>query len=159
MTRRVMWIALLAACLAPTAFAAPAAAPARLRSVTLHVFNRVFQGFHDRVVAVPNKEFRVGDTEYSARIVQFVPNFSLDLKTHKVTSLTPEPKNPAFHIVVSRNGAPHDTLWAFFNMPPHFGSKEVLAFVATNVEFTNYPPLASQDSLAILIRQREGGAH
>jgi hypothetical protein len=137
--------------------ARPGAAPAKFRTVTLHIFSRVFGNFHDKVEAVPNREFRVGDTEYTARIIRFEPDFSLDLKTRKASSMSGEPNNPAFQIVVKRKGAPHDTSWAFFNMPPHFSARSQLAFVATRIEFTNRPPLESQDSLALRIKEREGG--
>lgn len=148
----------------PAAHAAPSAAksstaPAKLKSVTLHILNRVFSSFHDKVVAVPNKEFRVGDTEFTFRIIRFEPDFTLDLKHHKVTSRSGEPNNPAFQIVVSRGGAAHDTSWAFFNMPPHFGAKQELAFVATRIEFLNRPTLASKDSIAMRIEAQEGAAH
>lgn len=144
-----------------TSAPAPAAAgkgPAKLKNVTLHIFSRVFPNFHDKVVAVPNKSFRVGDTEYTARLIRFEPDFSMDIKNRKVVSMSGEPNNPGFQIVVTKAGAAHDTSWAFFNMPPHFSAKSQLAFVATRIEFLNRPVLESQDSLAIKIRQREGGA-
>ena len=170
MSRRlVLFAALALLASAPVRAAAPAApsatrpatssaAPAKLKSVTLHILNRVFAGFHDKVVAVPNKEFRVGDTEFTFRIIQFEPDFTLDLKRHKVTSRSGEPNNPAFQIVVSRGGAAHDTSWAFFNMPPHFGVKQELAFVATRIEFLNRPALASKDSIAMRLEAQEGAA-
>lgn len=139
--------------------ATPGAAPARFKRVTLHVFNRVFSNFHQKAVAVPNREFRVGDTEYSARIIRFEPDFTLDTKSRKVRSRSGEPRNPAFQIVVSRAGSPRDTTWAFFNMPPHFGVREELAFVATEIVFVNRPSLVSQDSIAVRIRNQEEGAH
>jgi hypothetical protein len=61
--------------------------------------------------------------------------------------------------VVTRNGTPTDTSWAFFNMPPHYGPREVLAFVATRIEFTNRPVLASRDSLAMKLEKPEGESH
>ena len=66
----------------------------------------------------------MGDTEYTARVVEFVPDFTMDLKTRKVTSRGTEPKNPAFKIIVKKNNVPTDTTWAFFNMPPHFARTE-----------------------------------
>lgn len=63
--------------------AATGKAPAQFKNVTLHIFSRVFPNFHDKVVAVPNRVFRVGDTEYTARVIRFIPDFSLDLKTRK----------------------------------------------------------------------------
>ncbi len=163
--RRSFALAALVGLLAavPVLAAAPASAPsgaakgpAKYRNVTLHIFSRVFPNFHDKVVATPNKSFRVGDTEYSARIIRFEPDFSLDIKTRKAMSMSGEPNNPAFQVVVSKAGVPHDTSWAFFNMPPHYSAKAHLAFVATRIEFVNRPVLESQDSLAIRIRQREG---
>ncbi|MFN8586575.1 MAG: hypothetical protein U0704_02150 [Candidatus Eisenbacteria bacterium] len=142
---------------APSA-AAPAGVP-KLKNVTLHIFNRVFPSFHDKVVAQRGVEFRVGDSEYTARIVDYVPDFTLDLKTHKVTSRGTEPKNPAFKLIVKKGNVPQDTTWAFFNMPPHFARKSLIAFVATEINFTNRPALVSQDSLAIQIRKREGETH
>ena len=70
---------------------APAAAgkgPAKLKNVTLHIFSRVFPNFHDKVVAVPNKSFRFGDTEYTARLIPCDPDFSMDNKNRKVTSMS-----------------------------------------------------------------------
>jgi hypothetical protein len=169
MSRRAILFAALIHMLGLTALAAfaatpaappktAAAGPAKYKNVTLHIFSRVFPSFHDKVVAVPSREFRVGDTEYTARVIRFEPDFSLDIKTHKAVSMSGEPNNPAFQVVVSRKGAPHDTSWAFFNMPPHYSPKAELAFVATRIEFTNRPVLESQDSLAIKIKQREGEA-
>ncbi|MBI5169080.1 MAG: hypothetical protein HZA61_06305 [Candidatus Eisenbacteria bacterium] len=135
--------------------AAQAGAP-KLKNVTLHIFNRVFPSFHDKVTAVPSTEFRVGDTEYTARVVEFVPDFAMDIKTKKIMSRGPEPKNPAFKIIVKKGKVPTDTTWAFFNMPPHFARTSLLAFVATEITFTNRPSLVSQDSLALQIRKREG---
>lgn len=151
---------------APTHPATPAhprkAGPYRgtpFKSVTLHISNRVFPNFHDRVIASPGREFRVGDTDYTATVIDFVPDFSLDLKSHKVTSRGTEPKNPAFRIAVARAGAETDTTWAFFNMPPHYGPRDVLAFVATRIEFTNRAPLVSTDSLAMKYEKSEGDRH
>lgn len=139
--------------------AGPGGSAARLKAVTLHIFNRVFPGFHDKVVAKPNVEFRIGDTDYTARLIRFVPDFDLNLGTHAIANRSGEPKNPAFQIEVKREGKVRDTTWAFFNIPPHYTVRNQLGFVATRVEFTNRPVLESQDSLAIRLRQQEGGAH
>ena len=160
MSRRLVLAALLAllAIAGSRSVTSAAGGPPKLKSVTLHIFNRVFTSFHDKVVAVPNREFRVGDTEFTARVIRFEPDFALDLKSHKVTSRSAEPRNPAFQIEVSRKGTPHDTCWAFFNMPPHYGVREELAFVATRIEFANRPPLESRDSIAVRI-EGGGAAH
>ena len=76
-----------------------------------------------------------------------------------MTSRGDEPRNPAFHIVVARAGTPTDTSWAFFNLPPHYGPRDVLAFVATRIEFANRPALVSRDSLALKYEKSEGDSH
>jgi hypothetical protein len=133
----------------------PAAAPLKMKTVTLHVFHRAFEQFHDRVEAQYRREFRVGDTDYTATVVEFVPDFTMDLKTRKVTSRTQEPNNPAWRLIVRKRGVPQDTTWAFLNMPPHFARKSLIAFLATRATFENHAPVASRDSLAIRLMRTE----
>lgn len=163
MNRRAMWSgvvvvgALLAAVAAYAAPAAPArpAAPAapKVKSVTFQVYHRVFQNFHDEVTTPLRQEFRVGDSEFTAKVVEWVPDFDMDLKTRKVKSRGIEPKNPAFRIIVRKNNVPQDTVWAFVNMPPHFARKSLLAFLTSEVQFLDHAPIVSQDSLAIRARE------
>jgi hypothetical protein len=159
--RHLRLLLIAALCLLPggASGAGSVAPPAKLKSVTLHILSRVFPNFHDRVVAAPKREFRVGDSEYTAEVIRFEPDFTLDLNSHRITSRSGEPRNPAFQIVTRKSGVPHDTLWAFYNMPPHFGTKEVLAFIATRIDFTNRPTMESRDSLALQLERLSGAAH
>lgn len=160
MNRRMAWtgaaVALALSIGIPARGAAPPgpAAP-RVKSVTFHVFHRVFQGFQDRITTPMRTDFRVGDTEYTGRVLEWVPDFSMDLKTRKVVSRGSEPKNPAFRVVVRKDGVPRDTVWAFFNLPPHFAPKSQIGFMATEIQFVDRPPLQSQDSLAVRLRGQE----
>jgi len=86
------------------------------------------------------QEFPVGDTEMTARIIEFVPDFTIG-RDRKVTSRTNEPNNPAVRIVVKDKGAPHDTSWAFLNFPPHFSARAVLAFQVLRIDFENHEPV------------------
>jgi len=135
--------------------ATPAGAPPRVKTVTFHVFHRVFQNFQDRITVPLRQDFRIGDSEYTGRVIEWVPDFTMDLKTRKVVSRGHEPKNPAFRIVVRKAGLARDTVWAFFNMPPHFAPKSQIGFMATEIRFLDRPALQSQDSLAIRLRERE----
>lgn len=167
MTR--MWIGLVCLALAATAAVAQPTPPAsgspppkasaaqklKVQSVTLHIFHRAFENFHDQVEARPNQEFRIGDSNYTGVVTQFVPDFHYDMKTKKVSSRTNSPNNPAFRIVVKRGGQPQDTTWAFLNMPPHFAKKSLVAFLATRITFDNHEPVASRDSLAQRLMQLE----
>jgi len=99
------------------------------------------------------KEFRVGDTEYTGTIVDYVPDFAMALSGKgkkaiggKVTTRSQEPNNPAFKIVVKSKGTPTDTTWAMVNMPPHFARKSMLAFRVLRIEFANHPPVVSPDT-------------
>lgn len=143
--------AVLAAPAAPTA----AGAPPKVKTVTFHVFHRVFQNFQDRVTVPMRQDFRIGDSEYTGRVIEWVPDFTMDLKTRKVVSRGNDPKNPAFRIVVRKAGAARDTVWAFFNMPPHFAPKSQIGFMATEIQFLDRPALQSQDSLAIRLREQQ----
>jgi hypothetical protein len=136
-----------------TAPAAPAAP--KVKTVTFHVFHRVFQDFRQRVTTPLKQDFRLGDTDQTARVIEWVPDFTMDLKTRKITTRGTEPKNPAFRVIVRKAGVPQDTVWAFFNMPPHFAAKSLVGFMATDITFLDHAPMQSQDSLAVRLREAE----
>lgn len=115
----------------------------KVDAVTLDIRNRVWPDFHEEARVRLKEEFPVGDTDFSARVVEFVPDFSIDMKTRKVRSLSNEPRNPAVRIIVRQKGAPQDTTWAFLNFPPHFSRKSILAFQIKRLDFTDRPPLVA----------------
>jgi hypothetical protein len=131
-----------------TAPAAPAAvkptpshrAP-RFDAVTLLIRHRVFHDFADEQRVQLNKDFVIGDTDFKARVVQYVPDFMMDLKSRKIVSRTEHPNNPAFKIIVWKKKVPQDTTWALLNLPPHFARKSMLAFRAVRIDFLDRPPM------------------
>jgi len=160
--RRAIGAGVLAGLLAGAALAAQAppagqaaAAKLKLKTVDLHIFHRVFPDFHDRVDATLGKEFRIGDTEYTGTVIRFVPDFSMDLKTGRITTRSQEPNNPAWHVVVRKNGVPQDTSWAFLNMAPHFGQRSLIAFLAVRATFENHAEVTSRDTLARRLLEQE----
>jgi hypothetical protein len=126
--------------------AAPQSAAQKLRvkSLTLGVGHRVFTEFYDEATVRLNEEFRVGDTEYTAKVTEFVPDFTMDMATRRIVSRSNAPNNPALHVLVRRNGAPDDTTWAFLNMPPHYGRHSMLAFRILKLEFENHDPIVAR---------------
>jgi len=143
---------LLAAVIAPLAVAAPVdsgavrrevASTLKVRKATLIAVNRAFTAFNERIEARPRVRFPIGDTEYSARIVEFVPAFSMNIQKRKVFSYSKEPENPAFRIIVEKGGVPEDTTWAFLNMPPHYARNSLLAFLIERIEFENHAPVVA----------------
>jgi hypothetical protein len=142
--RRWTLHALTAGLIATTAswsVASPPAPTPRVSTVTLVIGNRVFPDFTDRQTVKLNQQFQVGDTDYSARIVQYVPDFTMDLKTGKIASRSSEPRNPAFKIIVKQKKVPQDTTWAMLNMPPHFARKSMLAFEIERIDFIGHDPV------------------
>ena len=141
--RRMVLPALIAGMIAITASWSAAAPPSspRVATVTLVIGHRAFPDFSDHQKVKLNVEFQVGDTDYSARIVQYVPDFTMDLKTGKIGTRSTEPRNPAFKIIVRQKKVPQDTTWAMLNMPPHFARKSMLAFEIDRVDFIGHDPV------------------
>jgi hypothetical protein len=130
----------------PAGAAQPAKPAYKLDTVTLGIRHRVFPDFLDLQQVRLKQRFVVGDTKYTATVVEFVPDFAMGLKSQKVISRSSEPNNPAFKIVVRLNGKPQDTTWAMLKMPPHFGRKSMLAFKVARIDFVGRPPLVNADT-------------
>jgi hypothetical protein len=120
----------------------------RVSTVTFGIRHRVFHDFSDRQMVKLNQDFLLGDTEFSARVVQYVPDFQMDLKRHKIFSLSDQPNNPAFKIIVRKGKVPQDTTWAFLKSPPHFGARSYFAFQVLRIDFVGRPPLGADTTLA-----------
>jgi hypothetical protein len=150
--KRGWWIGLtIGLFAAPVVFASVKPVPShrgpRLAAVTLDIRHRVFHEFADQQRVKLNQTFVVGDTDLSARVVQYVPDFALDLKTHRVFSKTDQPDNPAFKIIVWQKKVPQDTTWALLHLPPHFSRKSMLAFHVVRVDFLDRPPLIADTTM------------
>jgi hypothetical protein len=149
MNRRIRFAGLVVGCLGVTAVlparaGSPPAASGhgpKLDAVTFGILHRVFHEFRDVQRVKLNQDFPLGDTDYSARVVQYLPDFQMDLQNHRFFSLSEQPNNPAFKVVVRKGKAPQDTSWAFLKSPPHFSAKSYFAFHVMKVEFIGRPPL------------------
>jgi hypothetical protein len=125
-----------------------AAKAPRVETVTLSIRHRVFHDFHDLQSVRIGQKFLLGDTDYDARVVQYVPDFEMDLASRKVVSRSGQPNNPAFRIIVRKGDVPQDTAWAFLNMPPHFGRRSYFAFHVVRIDFSGHAPMVA-DTVAI----------
>lgn len=125
---------------------ARASAAPRVKTVTLSIRHRVFHEFRQVSEVKLREEFPVGDSPYTARVVEFVPDFSLNLDTRKVVSLSHQPRNPAFRVIVLEKGAPSDTAWAFLNMPPHFSRNSLLSFQVARIDFVDRAAITASDT-------------
>ena len=98
-------------------------------SVILFIGNRMFPEFGEILSTPLKKRQVVGDTEYSFAVTKFYPHFSIMDSTKAIVSLSDEPKNPAFRIMVYKADALADSTWAFYNMDvPHFSRSSALWF-------------------------------
>jgi len=134
----------------PPAPAAPMGRPPKVTLVGLDVRHQVFGHYRERVVVGMRDDFRVGDSDFTARIIDFVPDWAMGLQSFRVLSRTNEPNNPAFRIVVHEKGQVRDTVWAFLHRPPHFARNSMLSFKVFRIEFADHAaiPNAAPDSAA-----------
>jgi hypothetical protein len=131
-----------ASVLALIALASIGAAPVpKLKSVTIAIRNRVFHEFADQQTVIQGKSFVIGDTDFSARLVQYIPDFAMDISNGKVVSRSSEPNNPAFKLIVSQKGKAQDTTWAMMSLPPHFTRRSFLAFKVMRIDFIGREPI------------------
>ena len=151
--RRAWWLGLLVGLVAvPLALAQEkpraSAGGARLDAVTLLIRHRVFHDFRDLQRVKLKQDFILGDTDYTARVVEYVPDFSMDLTSRRIVSKSDQPDNPAFRIIVFQKKVPQDTTWALLRMPPHFARKSFFAFQVVKIEFTGRPPIMADTTAA-----------
>jgi hypothetical protein len=118
-----------------------------VNSVTVRVRHRVWEKFKEEAEVEIGEEFQIGDTEYTARIVRFVPDFAMKMQSKEVISRTPEPNNPAVRIIVLENEEPTDTTWAFTQELPHYGRLSLLAFQIIRIDFEDREPIVVPDTL------------
>jgi hypothetical protein len=96
--------------------------------------------------------FYLGDTEYTARIERFVPDFRMG-DGGKILNYSDELKNPAAQVIVYHDTTAADTSWAFLNFPPHFSPrafftfqlKEVLGYEAGSVPISAKPVVETKN--------------
>jgi cytochrome c biogenesis protein len=84
-----------------------------------------------------DEDVSVPGTPYSLRILQFIPDFSMD-ENRKISSRSAQPNNPALQILVSKNGKPLKAPWVFENypmlqMPPPQQEDEFILILANYV--------------------------
>ncbi len=73
-----------------------------------------------------NETFYIGDTEFSARVTRFLPDFIID--QGQFLSASSALNNPAVHIYVYGDSGAVDSTWAFQNFPPHFSPNSFWSF-------------------------------
>lgn len=116
------------ALLAPAGAASAAAAPADSSLVlVVEVGSRLYPEWHEEVRVRLGETFFLGDSEFTARLRRFVPDFRIS-DTGEIGSASRELANPAARVVVYHDTTATDSSWAFLNFPPHFSPRSFFTF-------------------------------
>ena len=111
----------------------------RLETVTLRMGHTLYRSFTDTATVRLGERFQVGDTQFTAEVDRFVPDFMIE--DGKVVSRSDEVKNPAVHVNVYEDDKLVEGSWAFPGRGmPHINPKNFVYFMIIDME------LAPQDS-------------
>jgi len=108
------------------------AAPDTELILVLEIGSRLYPDWHEEQHLRMNQTFYLGDSEYTARIEGFVPDFRIIDK--KIVNMSRELKNPAAHVVVYHDTTASDSTWAFLNFPPHFSPQSFFTFQLKEIQ-------------------------
>lgn len=99
-----------------------------LREVTLVSYSRLYPAYAETTSVSPGVSFPVGDGDFSARVIQYLPDFEFDTTGH-ARSRSDQPNNPAVRLEVLKGKSRKYFAWAFLRQgTPHFRAREDLAF-------------------------------
>jgi hypothetical protein len=128
--------------LAAAALEEPAPSPAAPDSglvFRLEIGSRLYPDWHEEQLLHLDEPFYLGDSEFTARIRRFVPDFRIGEKG-EILSLSSEPNNPAVQVFVYHDSTAADSTWAFLNFPPHYAPRSFFTFRLKEV--AGYRPAA-----------------
>jgi hypothetical protein len=101
----------------------------QVEEVTISVSHRVFTGYHEEFRVKMGEKFQLSDTDYYAKVVEFVPDFTINLSTKKVVSRSDSLNNPAVKVIVYKGKEKIEEVWAFQKTEvPHFSPHSLLGF-------------------------------
>ena len=116
-------------CLLALALSFTTACHSDISSITVRVSHLLYPDYHQIVTVKMLEKFPLGDTDLSAAVVEFVPDFAVDTVSHKVVPGSQTLRNRAFRIVVTQKGEKKEEHWAFFKASvPHFTRQSGLVF-------------------------------
>ncbi|MBI3008722.1 MAG: hypothetical protein HYY56_04330 [Candidatus Omnitrophica bacterium] len=75
--------------------------PGSIKLIIRHIENKDFAEEH---VVKFGEDFFISDTDYSAKVIKFIPDFVMNEKTKKVSSRSKKPNNPAVMVRVYYKG-------------------------------------------------------
>lgn len=112
-----------------------APAPPDATGLQVRITHRVFISFADTLTVEVGEEFWAGDTEFSAVVERFNPDFGIR-EGGEVVERSAEPHNPAFLIRVYEGEEQVDEVWAFLgDGAPHYRRDSLLGFQVLSFEW------------------------
>ena len=120
-------------------------------SFVVEIGNRMYPDWHETVHVRMLETFFLADTDLTARIERFVPDFRIS-DEGEVLSPSLELGNPAVHVFVYGDSAASDSTWAFLNFPPHFSPNSFFVFRLKEIQ--GYAPKGTNGVSAL---RKEGG--
>jgi hypothetical protein len=100
--------------------------------LVVEIGSRLYPDWHEEQNLRMNQMFYLGDSEFTARIEGFVPDFRIIDK--KIVNMSTELKNPAAQVVVYHDTTATDSTWAFLNFPPHYSPQSFFTFQLKEIQ-------------------------
>jgi hypothetical protein len=138
--KRIIVAAILSALVVVTARSARSEAPMDSTAIvadtslvfTLVTGSRLYPDWSEEHQVKLHEMFYLGDTEYTAKIEGFMPDFRM--RDGEPLNWSMAMANPAAFVVVYADSGAADSTWAFLNFPPHFSPKSFFTFKLTTVD-------------------------
>jgi hypothetical protein len=93
---------------------------------TIEAGSRLYPEWREEHRVRIGEPFPIGDTEFSAVVARFLPDFRL--VDRRPVSASRRLANPAVLVVAQRDSSGADSTWAFLNFPPHFSPRSFFTF-------------------------------
>lgn len=122
-------------------------APADSKLVFIvEVGSRLYPDWHETVHVRLFESFFLADTDLTARIERFVPDFRIS-DSGEIISHSQNLANPAIHVITHGDSASSDSTWAFLNFPPHFSRDSFFTFQLKEIQGYESPTSAHEPAL------------
>ena len=108
----------------------------------LEIGSRLYPNWHEEQRVHMDRLFYLGDSEFSARVRRFVPDFRIGEKG-EILNVSAELKNPAIRVFVYHDSTAADSTWAFLNFPPHYSPRSFFTFQLKEISGYTPPPASA----------------
>jgi hypothetical protein len=97
----------------------PDSVKGKWKAVKIAVLDKTSQKKSEYEIAI-GSEKAVPGTDLAIKVLNFLPDFNMNIAEHVITSSSNEPKKPAAQIIITEAGKEVFKGWIFYNLPsPH----------------------------------------